>query len=248
MMIIDDRVGSKELLPLFQPYDVNVQLGRADSGDIYWWGNGHDGPTMVGVERKVISDMISSMRSNRLSGFQLPKLLDTYGWVYLVLEGVWQCGDGGEIIVLAGRNWIPLRVGSQPVLFRELDHYLATLEHRCGVTVKYTSSPKQTVSWLVSRYKWWTDKEWDEHRSHEAIYAPHEVSMVRRRGSFTRRVVGPVEVHAAQFPGVARKAYEFGKVFRTVHEMVNAEVVRLESVDGIGKKGARRIYDYLRGR
>lgn len=247
MILLDPRVGSGELLPYFKPYDVQVEIQQLDFADACFWGCGHDGQVLVGAERKIITDLIASMRSNRLSGFQLPGLLDMYGFVYLIIEGIWQCGRNGEIECAIKGGWMPLRVGSRPVLYREVDHYLATLEHKCGVTVKYTSNREQTVAYLVSRFHWW-QKDWDKHDSHEAIYAPYEDRIVSRRGSFTRRTVGPVEVVAAQFPGVSKKAYEFGKKFTNVHMMVNADEKTLEKVEGIGKKGASRIYNWLRGK
>lgn len=248
MIYLDPRIGSGELLPQFKPYDVEVEVMQLAFGDACWWGNGFDGPTFVGAERKILTDLVASMRSNRLSGYQLPGLLEMYTWVYLVVEGVWQCGDNGEVVMLLGRNWVPLRVGSRPVLFREIDHYLATLEHKRGVTVKYTSGPKQTAAWMVSRYKWWTDKDWVKHDSDEAIYAPYEENVRARRASFTSKKVGPVEIVASQLPGVSRKAYEFGKKFNSVVEMVNADVKVLETVEGIGKKGAVKIHGWLRSR
>lgn len=247
MILLDPRIGSGELLPYFKPYDIPVEVQQLDFADACWWGCGHDGPVLVGAERKIITDLIASMRSNRLSGFQLPGLLDMYGFVYLIVEGIWQCGADGCIEVPGAHGkWIPLRVGSRSVLYREVDHYLATLEHRCGVTVKYTANRGQTVAYLVSRFKWW-EKDWYKHDSFEAIYSNYEDKVVSRRGVFTRRTVGPVELVAAQFPGVSKKAYEFGKTFATVHAMVNAEEKRLGEIEGIGKKGAKRIWNWLRG-
>lgn len=253
MLLLDPRVGSGELLPYFKPYDVQVEVQHLDAADACWWGNGHDGPVLVGAERKIITDLIASMRSNRLSGFQLPRLLDAYGFVYVVIEGIWQCGKNGEIEVYGGTRrgrqggWIPLRMGSRGVLYREVDHYLATLEHRVGVTVKYTANREQTVAYLVSRYKWW-EKDWYKHDSFEAIYSSYEDKIVSRRGSFVRRTVGPVEYVASQFPGISKKAYEFGKRFKTVHELVCASEAELRQVEGVGGKGAKRIYEWLRGK
>jgi ERCC4-type nuclease len=248
VIVLDPRVGSGELLPYFKPYDVDVSVQQLDCADACWWGNGHDGPVLVGAERKIVTDLVASMRSNRLSGFQLPKLLETYTFNYLIVEGIWQCGSGGEIEVpRGGGSWAALRIGSRPVLYREVDHYLATLEHRCGVTVKYTANRGQTVAYLVSRYKWWTDKEWARHDSFEAVYAPFEEKVMGRRGSFSVRKAGPVELVAAQLPGVSKKAFEFGKKFKSVLALVNAEERSLSEVEGIGKKGASKIYRWLRG-
>lgn len=265
MLLLDPRVGSGELLPYFKPYDIEVSVQSLDSADLAWWGNGHDGPVLIGAERKIITDLIASMRSNRLSGHQLTGLLETYAFNYLIVEGVWRCGPEGTIQVKMWHDkgfcdicntahekrkyeWGPLRVGSRPVLFREVDHYLATLEHRVGFTIKYTTDEEQTAAYVVSRYRWWNDKDWYQHDSFEAVYAPYEPRIQGRRGSFTRRIAGPVEVVAAQFPGVDKKAYEFGKLFKNVHEMVNADAKGIEKVEGIGKKGANRIYDWLRGK
>ena len=96
MILIDDRMGSKELLPLFRPYDVTVELSHLEYADIAFFGNGPTGPELVGIERKTLHDLVNSMRSRRLSGYQLPGLMAAYAWVYIVVEGVWRAGDGGE--------------------------------------------------------------------------------------------------------------------------------------------------------
>lgn len=256
MIVLDPRVGSIELLNEFKPYDVEVKVKQVDFGDAWWWGEGADGPVKVGVERKVIPDLVSSMRSNRLSGFQLRGLLKTYAWVYLLVEGVYRCGPGDVIEIYGGKKksmgrggsiWTPLRINGRPILYREVDHYLASLEHKCGVTVAFTANKEQTAAWMVSRYGWW-QKEWAKHDAHEAIYAPYEHIVPARQGSLQFKPIGPVEMVAAQLPGISKKAYEFRKHFSTVEELVKASVGALEKVDGVGKKGAQSIHDWLRGK
>ncbi len=246
MILLDERIGSKELLPLFRPYDVPVQLGHLDYGDAMWIGNGPTGPESIAVERKTLHDLVSSMRSNRLSGHQLPGLLDNYNWVYLLVEGVWRAGGTGVTEFLYGRDWRAMSIGSRPVLYREIDHYIATLQHICTINLITTSNPTQTVAFIVSRYKWW-EKEWTKHDSHTAIYAPYEAQQSSRRGSLIRRSVGLVEKVAAQLPGIDRKAYDVGRYFRTVKRLANAEVKEWEKVKGVGKKGAERIYNLING-
>lgn len=259
MILLDPRVGSIELLEYFKSYpDIEVRVKALEFGDACWIGNGADGPVRVGVERKVLTDLISSMRSNRLSGFQLPGLLRSYQWVYLLIEGVYRCSSENLIEVYAGKkrragmrgvasSWVPLTLNNKPISYREVDHYLATLEHRCGVTVAWTANKQQTVAWIVSRYLWW-DKSWEKHDSHQAIYAPYEHIQPGRRGmgAASFKPVGPVEIVAAQLPGVSKKAYEFRKRFKSVVEMVGADVKALQDVDGIGKTGAQTIYDWFR--
>jgi len=240
---IDPRIGSGELLPYFKPYDVEVEVTQLDYGDAAFYGNSSDGAVLIGVERKNLRDLITSVRTKRLSGHQLPGLFETYSVVMLVIEGVWECGPNGEIVEPRYGGWLSLRIGNRAVMYREVEHYLATLTHKCGVIVQYTTKPTQTVAWLVSHYKWW-QKEWKEHQSDDAIYAPEGVTNNRHR--FTGRAIGPVERVAAQLPGVDRKAYAFGKWFKSVKDMVDADEKELMEVEGIGKIGAKKIHAWLR--
>lgn len=239
MILLDRRVGSAELMPYFGPYDVEVVEGELEFGDMAWWGEHDNKPLVIGVERKVIGDLINSMRSNRLSGHQLPGLLTTYDVVYLLVEGVWRPSKEGVIEVPVKGGWRPM---IQNVLYREVEHYLATLEHECGVNVIYTDSRYETAAWAVSRYKWWQKKK---HDAHKAIYvAPVEADNKRFRFS----KAGPVETFASILPGVSKKAYGFGKVFRTIEEVVGADVKKLQEVEGVGAKGAKRIWEWVRGK
>jgi len=244
---LDPRVGSGELLPYFKAYDVEVEVEQLEYGDACWWGEGHRGLCLVGVERKVIGDLVSSMRSNRLSGHQLPGLLESYYHTYLIVEGIWQAGVSGEVeVITSGGKWVPLRLGSRAVLFREVDHYLATMEHKVGLTVMRSANRGQTVAIIASRWRWW-QKEWTKHDSNEAVYSPYEEERRTRRASFTQRRAGPVELVASQFPGISKKAWEFGKRFKSVSELVSATEKDFCELDGVGKKGAKKIYEWIHG-
>jgi ERCC4-type nuclease len=243
MILLDSRCGSKELLPYFRPYDVTVSLTTLEFGDACFSGNGPDGPEIIGYERKTLHDMVNSMRSKRFAGYQLPGLMNTYSRVGLIVEGIWRAGEGGVAEINVYKKWFALKVGQQPIMYRELDHHLATLEYLCGVMVYLTGRPEQTVAYLVSRYKWWNDKQWSQHQSHLQIYAPCEVQ--RRRGSFIRRVPGLVEKVAAQLPGVDRKAFELARKFKTVRGLVMAREGDLAAV--VGVKRAERIVRELKG-
>lgn len=260
MIILDPRRGSGELEPYFKPYDISVTVSQLDFGDCCFNGNGPDGVALVGVERKVIRDLIASMRDKRLSGHQLPGLLNTYQFVYLIVEGIWHVGANGEIEVRTRRGrkfgWTPLRMGSRPVLYREVDHYLTTLTHICGITVYPTSTPQQTVALIASRYHWFNDKVWSQHDSHQEIYAPYEPAI--SRGRVFGRTPSLTEKFAAQIPGIDKGAFDIAKYFGSVNQMVSAGVGEWEKVvlsvhtkDGvkkhkIGRVRAERIYNDLR--
>lgn len=251
MIILDPRVGSGELLDHFANYDVEVRSKHIDFGDAWFWGNGDDGPVKIGVERKGIKDLVSSMRSDRLSGFQLRGLVNTYAWVYLLIEGVYRCSNEGVVEIFGGRSrmggamWSPLTINGAAISFREVNHYINTLQCKCGIIVDYTGSDKETVAWLVSQYKWW-EKPWDKHDAHEVIYAPYEHILPGRRGGWVQKEIGPIELVAAQYPKVSKKAFNFRKHFKSARQMANAEVKELTKVEGIGKDIAKLIFDWWR--
>src|SRR5262249_54776350 len=120
------------------------------------------------------------------------------------------------------------------------------LEFVCGAYYERTGGPAETVAWVVALYKWF-QKEFSKHQSHKQIYAPEPDRKNGRRGSFTFPKIGPVELVAAQLPGVNKKAWEFGKKFKSVEALVAASEKELSELDGIGKKGAKKIYNWLRG-
>src|SRR5271169_4444109 len=127
MILLDDRVGSHELLPYFSPYGVQVESTRLDYGDACWVGKGPDGDCMVGVERKTIGDFISSMRGKRLAGHQLPGLMSSYEFTYLIVEGIYRPGETGELEQRQGHGkgksgWGWKGMG---VRYREVDNHLS---------------------------------------------------------------------------------------------------------------------------
>lgn len=272
MILIDPRIGSKELIPYFSPYDVPVREESLQFGDLAHFGNGPDGTICIGYERKVLPDMIQSMRSDRYSGHQLPGLMESYQVVHLIIEGVWRVGKSGAIEVPRRDGWQNLNVGPRAVLFRELDGFLATLQYKRGVVVVATGGRSQTAEFVVSRFKWW-DKDWGQHRSDEAIYAPFSpvVGGSGGRASFTRRTVQVVEKMLAQIEGIDAAAYSIAKYLEIRRKHVDnsgtssmevlMELSALElseiPVEQHGKKGARtirlgpakakRIWEQLRG-
>ena len=164
MIQLDDRTGSIELLPYFKPYDVTVESTRLEFGDAAWLGKGENSEVLVGLERKTIGDLISCMWDKRFAGYQLPGLLKTYDWVYLVVEGVTRAGKSGALESLWRKDWRTVSVGAKPILYREVSHFLSTLQNRVGVIVHSTSNEEQTAAYIVSEYLWW-QKPWTQQSS-----------------------------------------------------------------------------------
>lgn len=246
MISVDDRTGSKELAPLFKPYDVDVSLDRLDFGDFCFSGHGPGSDVLIGLERKATGDLISCMRDHRFAGYQLPGLLKTYDWVYLIVEGISRAGKSGVLENWYRRDWYPAKVGSKYVLFREVHGFLTTLQNRVGVIVTQTSNEEQTVATIMSLYKWW-QKPWGQHDSFKEIYAPSDSLEVRTRGRFLVHQPSLTERVAVQLPGIGKAAFAVAKRFRTVKGIVEARPedwadIKVET-NGAQGKGSKRLGD-----
>ena len=158
MILIDDRVGSKELAGKL-PRTVPTTLTRLQYGDCCWVGEGPDGPTTVGVERKTIHDLVNSMDNGRLQE-QLRGMQNCYEVKWLVVEGVWRPNAmTGIIEVLRGKGWDDLAHGSQRWMYRRVANYLNRLAIAYGVHLWQTGNYDETALWVSSTYNWW-QKKW----------------------------------------------------------------------------------------
>jgi ERCC4-type nuclease len=247
MILVDDRVGSVELLHAFAKFGVRAEASKLGSADFAFAGEGEDGECMVGVERKRIGDMISSMRTRRLSGYQLPKLISDYRYVVLVVEGVWRPDPASGVLqILKGRYWQNYGgKGRKPMMYSEVDQHLNTLGFKAGVQIRRSNSPEETVFQIVNLYKWF-DKGWDRHKSHDQCYAPVPEP---KRVSFRASALTPdeklVRAFAAQLPGCDAKCDEVVKVFHHLEDLFEAGVTDWQQVNGVGKVLARRWFDAL---
>lgn len=241
-ILVDSRVGSKEIAPFLTTQKLPVELLTLDYGDFCFEGNGPNGDVLVGVERKRLTDLLSSMRTGRLAGHQLQGLLSTYSPVYLIVEGIFRCGHDGVLEAPAwgrGGGWETVRVGTQGFLFSEMDNFLTSLENIAGLHVRYTSSKSATAQTLASLYAWW-GKPWLKHRSLGVVYTPAPVTIDLVEPSLLKKI-------AVQLPGVGwEKSVAVERKWRTVVDMVLAEVEEWESLPGFGKTLAQRIVNGLR--
>jgi ERCC4-type nuclease len=248
VIMIDDRVGSIDLLPLIQSHHTHPRCTSEHllSGDIAFHGEGPKGPSMVGIERKRIRDMINSIRTGRYSGSQLPTLIEYYDEYFLIIEGEYREGFSGALELRSESNgsWYPLKLshypGSQLIQYTELDHFLCTIESHTPVNVRRSSGPSDTVSQIISLYSH-RQKLWDKHHSYQALHVPQSMVTIGK-ASFVRRV-------AAQLAGIGwEKSGNVSVKFKNVvPDMVNAGPEEWASVPGIGKTLAKRAFDQLRG-
>lgn len=238
---LDDRVGSVELAPLFQPYGIVPIICRLEFGDLDFNGNGPLGECVICVERKRINDLVSSIQSKRLSGHQLPGMSRHYDYAYLIVEGIWRPASNDQLEIQSHGRWSAAHSGQ--VTYRQIDNYLSTIEIIAGMVFRRTATPDETVAVIVDLMRWWA-KPWDSHHSHDVKYQPADGPEGRRL-----RIVAPsqVELVARTLPGMDRRARRVAKAFKTVKEMVMADEKTWGAIDGVGKVGARRIMMALHG-
>lgn len=206
---------------------IGVVVERLEYGDCMFEGSGENGSCVVGVERKRLQDLVNSMVERRLSGSQLRGMYKTYDYIFLVAEGIWRRGKGGEIEELRGREWRPFFSAStkRAVMYRQLAAYLTTLELRGGVRVRRTERASDTAALYVDLWHWFNDKDWAEHRSHDQIYTAISLPGARGKGGMQRvvqREPGVLWKMAAQLPGLDRKAEGVADHFQSVRNMALA--------------------------
>lgn len=240
---LDNRVGSADLESYFRKWHIPFQLCRLEYGDAAIKGNGPNGSTMeVGVEIKKIRDALNSICDGRFAGRQLPGLVTNYQRVWLVIEGQFSCDyQSGILMYRKGKKMEPLGVGSRRFMFRDVDHWLTTMESKAGVRVRRTLSRLETARYIADLHSWWTGKEWEEHRSHLAFDECTVDSEILFRPNLVRRM-------AAELPGVGwTRSKAVAARFGSVVEMVLANREEWEECEGIGKGIAEKVTKALMG-
>lgn len=247
-LIVDDR-EEPLLVRLLSSQSVPVECARLESGDICFEGIGPGNhPALIGFERKHLADVVNSFLNRRLSGHQIRTMLNTYSYCYLIVEDVWRPDENGGICILSGKSWMPFTSFGAGITYRQLDGFLSSLELLANVIVLRTTSIRETANLLISRYQWW-QKPWTDHHSHDEIYAPGpEIAPTRGRARFYTRPPNLVEKIAAQLPGIDRKAWDVGKRFSTVDQMINASEKDWMEIPGIGKGIAGQVWNELHNR
>ena len=259
MLALDPRAGSGDLLRPLKRRGVPVEPQELEFGDAAFFGSGGQAagemPIHVGIEVKRISDVLQCIHDGRFAGHQLPGLLRLYDVVWLVVEGGYRASANGvlELPVHKGarHRWVDYAsyTGStRQVMWRSVQHWLTTMEMRAGIRVARTLTHEETADWIAALYSWW-QKDWDDHRSHLALYAGRDIGVGDGAVElFTRRpnLVGFV---AQVLPGIgAERAHLVQKHFTSVEALVAADEAEWVSIKGIGKVTAKKVVEALRAR
>src|SRR5262245_11382018 len=124
MLLVDRKVGSRELLTQLHALGAPAQIASDElATDFQWVGNGEEHSILIGAELKTVSDLCTSMRSHRLEGQQTYPMMVTYDVRYLIVEGIWRRQkETGLVEVIRGNGWGALE---GRYLYSEVDAFLA---------------------------------------------------------------------------------------------------------------------------
>jgi ERCC4-type nuclease len=230
--LLDDR-EDPDMRTLLERWGIPVSVVRLDSADFVLQSSGG---LNVAFERKRLSDMVNCMQERRLTGLQLRNMRSTYDRTEIVFEGMMRPDQNGSLCVPRNGSWVPYYFGGNGISYRQLDSFLYTQYECAGVPCWRTMSIYETAQLYVSRYHWW-QKDYDLHRSHDCIYSNDPTK--QRRGAVTihEGEPNPVTLVAAQIPGIDAKAWDIGKAFRSISDMVNASDSEWRRVPWTDRKG-----------
>lgn len=243
-ILVDDRTGSdrlgKYLIRRRQPVDVC----RLQFGDVAFMGNGPDDrPVAVGAEYKTVGDCLKCITDGRFAGHQLVGLSQSYEVVILLVEGDTRPNpQDGTLEVRHPRGfWYDGKVGERRFQYRELDHWLMTMQFKAGVKVIRTSDLDGSVQSVIDLYTWWVDKSWADHRSHLSLTDAFRDDAVLIKPNLVRRM-------AKELPSIGwDRSKTVAKRFRSVFDMVMADERDWGELPGIGPKTASSVVKALRG-
>lgn len=245
MILVDERVGSRELLQGLRGLGIDADLAGKLDADFQFTGEGPTGAILVGIERKEIQDLLNSKRDHRLAGHQLGPMTDAYDRVYVIVEGYWRRGRGtGLVETRNGSGWSAAR---GRVYYAEIVHFLSRLEEYAEIRVGRTGDEEETVGLIAGLYTEWQEPYEERRRKIQVVYAPGPDTRERRghRASVFRRKATLKEKWAAQLPGVDSRAIEVARQFKSAREMADADVERWLEIEGlrIGRKTAENIVE-----
>jgi ERCC4-type nuclease len=225
---------------------LKCEVTELEYGDFAFEGRGERGTAFIGIERKTIGDLLSSIQSGRFSGHQLIGMLEMYDYQYLLVEGAYRPSQNGilEEFVPRLKAWKEVSHGKRIYTYAEVDRWLGTIEVHTPVIVRRAYGIYETAHMVKGMYHRWRSKEWDEHRSHLAFVEP---SRRGGGGAISFRKPTLVQCVAKELPGVGwDRSKAIAKHFQTVVEMVNADEKEWMEIEGIGKGMATKIQEALR--
>lgn len=170
MLLVDRATGSNELCDKLVALGLPAELEGLKFGDIAFVGRGEGGvPVAVGIEYKKLGELVTSLRTKRFQGHQLTGMSRMYDRRYLLVEGIFHHDSMGRPTFARGKTSRPIPGASNAVV---LEQELLNIATRGGCPVIMRATQRDALRWVQACFRYWTDKDLDEHKSHLAMYAP----------------------------------------------------------------------------
>jgi len=229
---LDPREGSGKLAEPLRHLGLPVTSRKLESADVAFLS--HD-KLRIGIEIKLFGDFYSSLRTGRLAGHQVGRLVQDYDRRYLILEGIWRVMPNGLIGIRRGRLWATSWFrGGQRLRAEEMDGYLTTLEERAGICWRRTTGQWETLRAIATLHRWWTSKPLAAHKSHLAVHRKVDPALFSKPTLAKR--------WAAELPGVGwDRATAIAAHFSSAQALVLADEKTWQQVKGIGRTLSKRI-------
>lgn len=242
MILVDRKVGSRELLPIITraPLKLTAQLADLEFADFAFEGQGKDGFILVGIERKTLGDMMRCIDDSRYAGHQRVGMAQMYQASYLVVEGTWRPHDETGVLMEQYKNgfWGESRAGGAKSSYSKLRRYLFSVAHT-GVHVLYTRDMAHTARDIHELWHYY-QKPWHKHTSMLEIYK-QPIAALTNAPSVCRQ-------WAQALSGVGAKHGEMAeRHFRRPLRLATAEVSEWLRIPGIGYKTANQIVKEIMG-
>lgn len=231
-ILVDPRQGSADLKRYLLDLGATVDMATQIPADIAFTGYGPTGLMLVGMEYKLTAtgDIFTSMSDGRLTGTQLPALVNNFERRYLLVEGPTRMAAGGGL-EQSPKAGVWERVWSMTA--REYWSRLDSITEFWGVTVKETHNKMQSAAWIISRARYWA-KPYEAHSSFRAWDRSSEPRKGAQAGGgsgggsgFVVSEFGPtsalpiVQRMAAQIDGIGEGHSGYvAKAFATPAEMI----------------------------
>lgn len=218
------------------------------TGDFCFAGEGPKGPCLIGIERKRIKDMLSSIRTGRLAE-QIVTMLNHYDYSFLVLEGTFRTNlHSGLLEDKYGRDYAPILIGKSTFLGLELESTLTSIISTTPLRYIRTRNERETVEWLISLNHAFSSP-WDKQLSKvTAIHQPEQYATVGK-ASTIRRVGYALSGLGWERSGTLEQNYR--SVWDVMSTDPDCPCIRpakdYEKLPGFGKVLSRRVWDQLHG-
>lgn len=256
LLLVDKREGSRNLPPYLRALGAVVEETIC-SADVAMLGNTRLGPvTPIGFEHKsaITGDAFTSMSNGRLTGTQLPLMVDHYPAIrYVVIEG-WTRRSKEGVLEIWKYDQQERKFKWQTVYSRNgdgwtYDEYRNRIEsieefwsepYVPGRTrVVETYDEYESAAFIVGRWHYW-NKDYDQHQSARQWDASKKIREEVNNPLVTRRRDIPLaQLWAADLDGVGPKMSAFvARHFKSARALANATAEEWAEVEvKVGKIG-----------